>query len=393
MKKYIVLLISTLIVIAIFSLTLNDQKVDVIEYSEVVEEVKEKTIDLDSYHDVLSQIADDNDVYGMQVVAFKNNEIIDSYNYGYSDIKSKTIVNDDTVFRLASTSKLISNMLIMKLVDEGKLDLDANLKEVTGLDFDERATLTQLLTHTSGINDPYVFENNLDKVYDVNYLLKKAQVNIPGEVYNYSNFGAGLMAAIIESITNERFYDYAQRELFDYLDLNAAYLCEYLDENTKIAKMYDDEVYDPATWEFNKDFYSRFELGKQYRLAYGNMYSSSSDLAKLGMVLAGNGYYQDKYVLSRYILNQTRVVKDEAEGHLYLMCLNTDLYQDLVEGRNLYGHTGSAYNAYTYLIYDPDDQSGVAFTCNHTLIKRNDLKYPKIFYDTVNVAYQYVLGD
>lgn len=406
MKKILIVLIPTLLVIGIFYVCFNNMPSvntqipeETITVEEEIEEIQEEIVieeekplynepNIDQFHSKLIDIALENDVYGMQVVVFKGEEILHSFNYGYSDIKEKTEVNDSTVFRIASTSKMISNMLIMKLVDDGLIELGSNLNEVTGLNFKEGIKLYHILTHTSGISDSKEFDEGMNKVLDINHLLDISCVGEPGKDYRYTNFGAGTMAAIVESVTGEYFMDYAQRELFDYLDLNAGYVCEYLDEGTDVAKMYDDVVYDPSTWMYNYDFYRSFELGKQYRLAYGNMYISASDLAKLGMVLAGDGTLNGKRVLSTNALREIKFIRNEAEGYKYRAGLNTDEFKDLVEGRTIYGHTGSAYNAISYLMYDPSDNTGVVLLTNHSLNKKNDSNYTKVIYDTVNLAYK-----
>lgn len=413
MKKIIliVLCVLALVITAIFApKTNNESNIEEtitaeIEEPIVEEEIKEDPIieeiekenekpiyndvNVEEYENNLISIAEENNVYGMQVVVFKGEDILESFNYGYADIYSKSEVNDDTVFRIASISKMISNILIMKLVDEGKINLDSKLKEVTGLNFDENVELYHILTHTSGINDSAEFNENMDKVLDINHLLDISSVNKPGKVYNYTNFGAGTMSAIVESITNEYFMDYAQKELFDYLDLNAGYVCECLDEGTEIAKMYSDgEIIDPATWIYNYDFYRSFELGKQYRLSYGNLYISASDLAKLGMVLAGNGMLNNKSVLSYNALNQIRTIYNEALGQPYLMGLNTDFFDNYVKGRRIYGHTGSAYGAISALMYDPSDSTGVVILTNHATNRKNEKNITSLFYDIVNLTYK-----
>ena len=405
MKKYIIPILLCIISISLLGYLLSINKIEtpkeeileesvqeIIEIEETpIEEVK--VYNTDFYHSKLIDIARDNDVYGMQVVVFKGEEILDSFNYGYSDINSKTEVNDDTVFRIASTSKMISNILIMKLVDEGKISLDSNLKEVTGLNYNEKVKLYHILTHTSGIKDSTVFNENLEKVYDIDYLLDISSVNEPGSKYVYTNFGAGTMAAIIEKLTDEYFMDYAQRELFDKLDINGAYVSEYLDEGTDIAKMYmDNYVFDPATWFYDYDFYHSFELGKQYRLAYGNMYTNGIGLAKLGMVLAGDGSLNGTRILSEEALRQIKTIYDKAEGYPYMMGLNTDYSVTLVHGRNMYGHTGSAYNAISCLMYDPSDNTGVALLTNHSINHKNDLGYSDVIYYSVNAAYETFFG-
>lgn len=391
-KKIIISLLIVFILISIIAIFNIDKKEDEViiddEPIEIVEE--ELIIDIESYHQELERIYKDNEVLGMSVVAFKDNEIIDSYNIGYTDITKQEEINDETVYRVASLSKMISNILIMQLVDDGSIYLNSNLKEVTGLQFPDDVRLKHILTHTSGLRDPSIFNDTLDTIYDINYLLELAKTGYDaGENYHYSNFAAGTMSAIVECLTNKRFYDFANDNLFEPLNLNMAYLTELLDENTSVCKMYTNVEIDPKTWMFNKQFYDQFEIGKQYRLSYGNLYASGKDLAKLGMVLAGDGEVDGVKILSEEALELIRKKWDDADGYKYETGLNTDIFDGYVNQRIIYGHTGAAYNAYSCLMYDPTDKTGVVVLTNHANGTKNLEGYNEFLYDSVNAAYKY----
>ena len=96
---------------------------------------------IDEYENSLINIAKENNVLGISVTIFKDGEIIDTFNYGYTDINKTEKVEDDTCFRIASTSKMISNMLIMKMVQDGLINLSDSLNLKTGLSFDEDVKL------------------------------------------------------------------------------------------------------------------------------------------------------------------------------------------------------------------------------------------------------------
>jgi len=395
MKKKVIIsvLVGLLLisVIAIFNNKENEEEVVNEETEIVLEEIQ---IDTSEYHKELERIYKDNNVLGMSVVSFKDGKIIDSYNIGYTDILKQEEIDDNTVYRIASLSKMISNILVMQLVDQGKITLNSNLKEVTGLDFSEDIRLKHILTHTSGLIDPYFFNDTLNEVFDINYLLKYAKSeNKAGENYHYSNFASGTISAVIECLTNQRFYEFAKESLFDPLNLNMAYLTELLKEDTTVCKMYTNEEIDPKTWKYNKEFYDQFEIGKQYRLSYGNLYASTSDLAVLGSVLAGDGTYNGQRVLSEKALMLIRKKWDDAKDQLYSMGLNTDIFEGYVDGRIIYGHTGAAYNAYSCLMYDPSDKTGVVVLTNNAINVKNDLGYNTFLYDSVNASYKYLFDN
>lgn len=374
--------------------TYQNFNVDVDEY---LDNSSDKTTELDTseYYEKLENIAKDNLVLGMQVVVFKDGEVIDSYNYGYTDISKEISVDDDTVFRIASTSKMISNMAVMKLVEEGKINLTDSVYEATGLEYDEDVSLWNILTHTSGYGDSALYSSNFDNYVDINKLIDAGnRGSKPGVIFEYSNFVAGTMAAIVERVSGEYFSDYTNEVLFDYLDMNASYVGEGLDDGTTVAKMHyfgaPYEEYDPSTWEYDEEFYKSFGLGNQYRLAHGNLMTNAKDLAKLGIVLAGDGTYKDKRVLNESTLDLIRYKRINASP-IYSMGLNTDIYNNnMVSGRVIYGHTGLAYDAISALLYDPKDETGVVIITNHCLNNKTN-GITDLIHDVTNCAYDYLI--
>ena len=69
---------------------------------------------------------------GGMVVAAKDGQIVYKYCYGYADSGKKALVTEDSYFRLASVSKLVTACAVMRLVDAGKLDLDENIGHIIG---------------------------------------------------------------------------------------------------------------------------------------------------------------------------------------------------------------------------------------------------------------------
>jgi CubicO group peptidase (beta-lactamase class C family) len=124
---------------------------------------------------------------------------------------------DRTVWRGASVSKALTAIAVMRLVEQGKLDLDTDVNHYLKTfqvpsTYQQPITLRLLLEHRSGLDDPFIgdgFRNGSQP--PMRLLMQKslpARVYAPGEVEFYSNYGYALIGAVIEDITGQRFEEY-----------------------------------------------------------------------------------------------------------------------------------------------------------------------------------------
>ena len=98
----------------------------------------------------------DKELPGISVMLVDDQRIVWQQGYGYSDLRTKIPITADTVFRVGSVSKLFTDIAVMQLVEQGKLDLDAPVTNYLP-DFKPRnsfkktVTLRQLMLHRSGL--------------------------------------------------------------------------------------------------------------------------------------------------------------------------------------------------------------------------------------------------
>ena len=96
---------------------------------------------------------------GSEIVIVKDGEIIYEEAFGYESLEEQKEVSlEETRFRIASISKTFVALVVMKLVEEGKIDLDENVNHYLSTfqipdTFDEPITMRHLLTHTAGFDD------------------------------------------------------------------------------------------------------------------------------------------------------------------------------------------------------------------------------------------------
>jgi CubicO group peptidase (beta-lactamase class C family) len=137
----------------------------------------------------------------------------------------------DSFWRAASTSKALTAVGIMRLVERGHLDLDVDvnryLKTLKVPATKSKAiTLRHLLNHSSGLDDPFVGSGFLAAAGEQARLAAvmkswlPARLYEPGEVRLYSNFGYGLAGAVIEDVTGQRYEDFMRYEVLEPLGMN-----------------------------------------------------------------------------------------------------------------------------------------------------------------------------
>lgn len=135
------------------------------------------------------------------------------------------ISRPDTVYRVASITKVATAVLTLRMVDQHILSLDAPVSDYFADDTARRVldgiTLRHLLSHTSGLIDPPGLESALLKGVPFTRLFPNVRPNPPGTSFQYSNLGFGLIGCVMESILHmpvgKIFHDF----LFSPLRMNA----------------------------------------------------------------------------------------------------------------------------------------------------------------------------
>ena len=189
----------------------------------------------------------------LSALAIRNGTVVYEGHFGYRYISGeaggKQIAPDThTLYRIASVSKTVTTLGIMRLVDAGKLDLDADISGYLGFKvrnphFPEAPITTRmLLSHTSSIRDDggYFFPLNtsLQSVLDPKgahygqgkvWAQSSAQGNrAPGMYFEYVNLNFGLAGTIIEAISKQRFDIFMQSEVLKRLGIVGGFTPETL---------------------------------------------------------------------------------------------------------------------------------------------------------------------
>lgn len=178
---------------------------------------------------------------GGALAVLKAGRLVYAQGYGWADRQHKIPATPDSLFRIASLSKPITALAILKLIQQGRLRLTDRVFEVLALarfaprdeSFDERwreITIEQLLHHTGGWDrdqsfDPMFRPRLIARQFDVpspagawdviRYMLGQPLDFAPGQRYAYSNFGYCLLGRVIEEVTEEAYEAHVRGAVLD----------------------------------------------------------------------------------------------------------------------------------------------------------------------------------
>lgn len=158
-------------------------------------------------------------------------QLIYKNSYGYTDVEKKIPATSSSLFRIASMSKSFTCMAILKLRDEGKLDLDdpayLYIPELKNLKYPTadapHITIRHLMTHGAGFpeDNPWGDRQLADTDKDLMEFIGKqiSFSNPPGIAYEYSNLGFALQGKIISKVSGMRYQDYIKQNILEPLGM------------------------------------------------------------------------------------------------------------------------------------------------------------------------------
>ena len=159
------------------------------------------------------------------VLIAKEGKILLQKGYGIKNYKKGERLSNNDIFELYSITKTFTSTLILKLAEEGKINVSDKLeKYYPGFPEGNAITIENLLTHTSGIYD-YTRGNNMPNMREktfVDFLRTKPLDFPPGTQWNYSNSGYWLLGFIIEKVTGKSYEKALKQYIFEPLKMKTA---------------------------------------------------------------------------------------------------------------------------------------------------------------------------
>lgn len=313
-------------------------------------------------------------VGGVVLVAQQGAHLYD-FSYGYADRRHTRAVTPDTVFKAASVTKLVTAIGMLRLVDQGLIDLDEPLAQATGQPiinplYPEAAiTLRQVMSHTSSIASTASYSRTVPWETiprSSDYFLSGA----PGTVYEYANLNGGLLGSLIERLSGQSLNTFMRQQVFDPLGINAAYAAPLLPDPSALSATFktDGSLYISAESYLEDDaaYDDSCDPDTHYRAAVGGLYISASGLETLGMALAGGGQVSGVQLLSPEMARMMQLDQSLLAGSSvtaespYGLCL----YRLNLDGDVWYGHQGRWEGLVVDLFFERETETVVVLVAN-----------------------------
>ena len=290
--------------------------------------------------------------------------------YGMRDSALELPVTRDTYFRLASVTKLVSGIGLMQLYEQGLVALDEDISAYFGYAIanpyypDIPVTLRQLMSHTSTLSTKGGF-GSARPIYEMLAKeLKRPQNftnNPPGSVYAYSNFGAGVVGAVMEAVTDESVNRYMAEHVFAPLGLDASYDPATLKDPDDLPNIYTSNGtrYRSVPYLLTEGYEDFADPENHYRTTVGGLWIRARDLAKLAAALCGDGTADGVRLLAPESVSLMRSdqaslgtsVTGESPYGLFVQRENA-----LIQGHTFYGHQGVFSGILCNVYFEPETQ-------------------------------------
>lgn len=316
-------------------------------------------------HWIAAQVADKH-LPALSVALVDDQEIVWARGFGFVDARGKAPATAETVYRVGSVSKLFTDIAVMRLVEQGQLDLDAPVTRYLPdfkprNPFDKPITLRQLMAHRSGLcREPpvghYFDPTNPTLAQTVESLNRTELVYPPESQIKYSNAGIATVGYVLERTQKQPFTAYLKHAVLDPMGLRKSGF-EATPELTK-------DLAAAVMWTYHGRTFPAptFPLGMA---PAGSMYATVNDLGRFLSVLFAGGHGPGGQVVKPATLEQmwTSQFARPPDG-------KTKKADDAVRfgigfrladlaGHRRIGHGGAMYGFATELAALPDDKLGV----------------------------------
>ncbi len=302
------------------------------------------------------------DLAGGVIVIVKDGEVLAERGFGYADMARRTPVDPaGTLFRPGSVSKLFTWTAVMQLVEQGRLDLDADVN--TYLDFEiparggEPVTLRNIMTHTAGFEEQMksLISTRDGVVPSYQDLLRRwvpHRVFAPGTTPAYSNYATSLAGYVVERVSGEDFDTYVERHIFGPLGMRNSTFRQPVPQRMvpMLATGYRRASGTPVDFEF---------VGPR---PAGSMSATGADMARFMIAHLNGGAIGDARILRPETVQLMHSTAHPGIGPLQRMVLG--FYETNLNGRRAIGHGGDTVGFHSDLHLFIDDNVGIFVSFN-----------------------------
>ncbi len=253
---------------------------------------------------------DRNNIVGLSAAIIVGDRIAWSKGYGYADRENKKLATPETVYRVGSISKIPNAIAVLKFKADGKVALDAPIKQyIPELKVKSRFatepafTPRQLLTHHSGLPSDIVkgmWGEQPAPFQSVVPLLAEEYLSYPpGTIHAYSDLGAGLLGVMLERVSGREYEAVMQKSVLQPLEMASS------------SYSLQPHIAQQLSQGYNKK--GQLERDVAVRdVPAGNFYTSVNDFGKMMIMLLNDGAYGGTEVLPSALVREMFTAQNDA---------------------------------------------------------------------------------
>ena len=294
---------------------------DTLTYS-LPEEVGMSASKIKEAENLFLNAVEENKVLGYQILVARKGKVVLHKAGGIRDLKNNLPMHKNTLINVASNTKSLVAISILKLADEGKLSLDDYVsKYLNGFDslFSSEITIKQLLLHKGGFMSFAIFQgeiiqNSLEEPEAPSLIVEARKIGKvgpevkPGTKYRYSNLGYNVLGAIVEKVSKMKLDIYFKENIYKPLGMNETVHHLKDIDTSRLSKQY--YLYN-GRWELMDVLYTPFAR------ANAGTISTAWDFAILFQMLVNKGSYNNNKILKeKTVVEATTPIIEVSEAYL-----------------------------------------------------------------------------
>ena len=307
----------------------------------------------------IGELMDQRRVPGLSAAIVVDGHLVYERGYGLADVENEVPATSDTIYRLASISKMLTAVAAMQLVEAGKLELDAPIQTYVPTFPEKRAPITAalLLKHQSGIrhykgNDEIrsaVFYSRVGdalKIFQDDPLLFE-----PGEKFSYTTYGFNLLGTAIEGASGQDYVAYVQEHI-----CGPAGMETLRPDNPYQIIPHRAAGYRMHGFGESRSLRNDYMVDVTNKIPGGGWCGTPRDLARFAIALVGGKLVREETLEQMWTRQKTAGGKRTRSG---LGCFLGE-----VNGQRRVMHSGGQPKVSTLLIFCPENRTAVALMCN-----------------------------
>ena len=295
-------------------------------------------------------------IAGGVVVVVKDGQVLLEKGFGYADVENKVPFTSQTVSRIGSISKTFAALSVMQLVEQGKIDLDADINQYLDIKIPpgpdgEPIRMRDVMTHTAGFEEAVkeLISEDPSTLVPLGDTVKRwvpVRIFKAGTMPAYSNYATGLAGYIVERVSGQTFDDYLDQHVFSPLGMAHSSFRQPLPKSLMagMAQGYENATGKPMGYEL-------INLSPAGALA-----ATGADMAKFMIAHLQNGAFGDQRILSEETAKKMHGTPLTIIPNVNRMLLG--FYETSTNGHRIISHGGDTQYFHSDLHLFVDDGVG-----------------------------------